>query len=257
MDLGTLIGLIASIIVVLVAILIGSSIVIFINIPSILIVLGGTVGVTLIKWPLSTIVNSFKIAIMTALFDKSESPREMIDLATEISRIVQKEGVLALENYPIKNKFLSKGINLVVDGHDPDFIKQVLQNEMNKSIKESDVGKKLFEGIGESAPAMGMIGTLVGLVQMLATMDDPNAIGPAMAVALLTTLYGSLIAQVFALPIAEKLAKKSAREKDMMSLIIESVFSIQIGQNPRVMSELLETFLSDDEDKSVKKKPAS
>lgn len=243
MDLGTLIGFVFSVIIVLVAILIGSTITIFINIPSIFIVFGGTVGVILIRYRLASIVNSFKVAVMTAFFEKTESPRELIDLAIEIGRIAQKDGVLALEGKKVKNKFFEKGLGLVVDGHDPEFIGAVLGNEMRKSIKESEDGETLFRSIGDSAPGMGMIGTLIGLVQMLATMDDPSAIGPAMAVALITTLYGSLIAQVFAIPFADKLSQKSQMEKDTMELIIESVTSITKGLSPRVMQELLETYL--------------
>lgn len=244
-------------VIVLIAILIGSSITIFIDIPSIFIVFGGTIGVILIRYRLASIVNSFKVAIMTAFFEKSESPRELIDMAIEIGRIAQKDGVLALEGKKVKNKFFEKGLGLVVDGHDPEFIGAVLGNEMRKSIKESEDGETLFRSIGDSAPGMGMIGTLIGLVQMLATMDDPSAIGPAMAVALITTLYGSLIAQVFAIPFADKLAQKSQMEKDTMELIIESVTSITKGLSPRVMQELLETYLPGEQfaPKNAKPKP--
>ena len=243
MDLGTLIGFIAAIVIVLIAILIGSGIGIFVNVPGIFIVFGGTIGVTLMRYRISTIMTSFKIAIQTAFFEKTESPRELIDIAIEIGRIAQKDGVLALEGKKVKNKFFEKGLGLLVDGHDPEFIGAVLGNEMRKSIKEAEEGETLFRSIGDAAPAMGMIGTLVGLVQMLATMDDPSAIGPAMAVALLTTLYGSLVAQVFAIPLADKLGAKSEMEKEMMELIIESVTSITKGVSPRVMQELLETYL--------------
>jgi chemotaxis protein MotA len=243
MDLGTLIGLIGAIVVFIFAILIGSGLGIFINVPGIFIVFGGTIGVILMRYRISTILTSFKVAIQTAFFEKTESPKELIDLAIEIGRIAQKDGVLALEGKKVKNKFFEKGLGLLVDGHDPEFIGAVLGNEMRKSIKESEEGETLLRSMGDSAPAMGMIGTLVGLVQMLATMDDPSAIGPAMAVALLTTLYGSLIAQMFAIPLADKLGAKSQMEKDTMELIIESVTSITKGVSPRVMQELLETYL--------------
>lgn len=243
MDLGTLIGFIGAVVIVLIAILIGSSITIFIDIPSIFIVFGGTIGVILIRYRLSSILTSFKVAFQTAFFEKTESPRELIDIAIEVGRIAQKDGVLALEGKKVKNKFFEKGLGLVVDGHDPEFIGAVLGNELRKSIKESEDGETLFRSIGDSAPGMGMIGTLIGLVQMLATMDDPSAIGPAMSVALITTLYGSLIAQVFAIPFSDKLAQKSQMEKETMELIIESVTSITKGLSPRVMQELLETYL--------------
>lgn len=247
MDLGTLIGLIFAIVIVLIAIFIGSGIDIFLNVPGIFIVFGGTIGVTLIRYKLSSIMKSFSVAVQTAFFESTESSRELIDEAIEIGKIVQREGVLALENREVKNKFFAKGIGLLVDGHDPEFIRNVLSSEMKKSIKEKEVGEKLFQAIGDSAPGMGMIGTLIGLVQMLATMSDPSAIGPAMAVALLTTLYGSLIAQVVAIPFAEKLGSRREYEKGNMNLVIESVFSIQSGLSPRVMQELLETYLTEEQ----------
>jgi len=255
MDLGTLIGLIFTVIIVFIAIAVGPSLLIFVNIPSILIVIGGTVGVTLIKFQLSKILNSVKIAIMSAFFEKTESPKELIELAAELSKMVQKDGILALEGYQVKNKFFGKGVELMVDGHDPEFIKTVLLNEMRTSIEQSEQGESIFRQIGDAAPAMGMIGTLVGLIQMLAGMDDPSNIGPAMAVALLTTLYGALIAQVFALPLAEKLFLRSKQDREMQALILASIISIQQGQSPSVMTRLLESYINAPED-SGKKAPA-
>ena len=241
MDLGTLIGLIATVIVVLVAI--GTNIVYFIDPASIMIVFGATIGVTLVKYRLTEIINSFKIAIMAAFFDKTESPQELIDLATSLTKIVQKEGVIALEGQEIKNSYFSKGIDLVMDGHSPEFTEKVLRNEMSKQIEESETGVNLLIGMGDSAPAMGMIGTLIGLVIMLQNMNDPAAIGPGMAIALITTLYGAVIAQIFCMPLAEKLKLRTKETKDMLELIIQSVLSIQQGQSAIIMNQLLETYV--------------
>lgn len=241
MDLGTLIGLIVTVIMVLIAI--GTNIIYFIDIPSVMIVVGCTIGVTLVKYRLNEIINSFKIAIMAAFFDKSESPQELIELATSLTKIVQKDGIIALEGQEIKNPYFSKGIDLVMDGHSPEFTEKVLRNEMSKTIEESEIGINLLSGMGDAAPAMGMIGTLIGLVIMLQNMADPSAIGPGMAIALITTLYGAIIAQIFCVPLAEKLKLRNKDTKDMLELIIQSVLCIQQGQSSIVMNQLLETYV--------------
>lgn len=251
MDLGTLIGLIATVIIVLAAI--NTSILYFIDIPSVLVVIGGTFGVTLIKYRLNELIKSFTLAIQAAFFDKSESPQELIELATSLTKIVQKEGVIALEGQEIKNPYFSKGIDLVMDGHSPEFTEKVLRNEMSKAIEESDTGVNLLSGMADSAPAMGMIGTLIGLVIMLQNMSDPDAIGPGMAIALITTLYGAVIAQVFCIPLAEKLKLRTKETKDMLELIIQSVLSIQQGQSAIIMNQLLETYVK----KPVEEKKAN
>lgn len=241
MDLGTLIGLIATTIIVLAAI--NTSILYFIDIPSVLVVIGGTLGVTLIKYRLNELIKSFMLAIQAAFFEKTESPQELIELATSLTKIVQKEGVIALEGQEIKNNYFAKGINLVMDGHSPEFTEKVLRNEMTKAIEESDTGVNMLSGMADSAPAMGMIGTLIGLVIMLQNMSDPDAIGPGMAIALITTLYGAVIAQVFCIPLAEKLKLRTKETKDMLELIIQSVLSIQQGQSAIIMNQLLETYV--------------
>jgi chemotaxis protein MotA len=157
--------------------------------------------------------------------------------------MARKSGLLALEGKEIKNEFLGKGIRLCVDGHDPEFVSRMLTKDINQTIERHETGVGIFKAIGGSAPAMGMIGTLVGLVQMLSSMDDPKAIGPAMAIALLTTLYGAVIANAFALPIADKLAFRSSEERINKSLILETIKGIQDGLNPKVLRELLKTYL--------------
>lgn len=241
MDLGTLIGLIATVVIVLAAI--NTNILYFIDIPSVLVVVGGTLGVTLIKYRLNELIKSFTLAIQAAFFEKTESPQELIELATSLTKIVQKEGVIALEGQEIKNHYFAKGIDLVMDGHSPEFTEKVLRNEMTKAIEESDTGVNMLSGMADSAPAMGMIGTLIGLVIMLQNMSDPDAIGPGMAIALITTLYGAVIAQVFCIPLAEKLKLRTKETKDMLELIIQSVLSIQQGQSAIIMNQLLETYV--------------
>jgi chemotaxis protein MotA len=180
---------------------------------------------------------------MKAFFNKAEDPRKLIQEGIELAHIARKEGVLGLEGRDIDNEFLKRGIQLCVDGHEPEFVRSMLGKDINMTIDRHERGQAIFKSIGDVAPAMGMIGTLIGLVQMLSAMDDPKKIGPAMAVALLTTLYGAIIANAFALPIADKLSHRSQEERLNKALILETIGSIQEGLNPRVMEELLKTYL--------------
>jgi chemotaxis protein MotA len=180
---------------------------------------------------------------MKAFMYKPEDPQSLIREGVELANIARKEGVLGLEGREISNPFLERGIQLCVDGHEPEFVRQMLNKDVNLTIERHERGQAIFRAIGDVAPAMGMIGTLIGLVQMLSNMDDPKAIGPAMAVALLTTLYGAVIANALAIPIADKLALRSNEERLNKALILEAINAIQEGINPRVMEELLKTYL--------------
>lgn len=242
MDLATLIGLIGAFGIIATAIIIGGSALIFLNVPSLLIVGLGTVMVVLMKFPLAHFFSAFKIA-MKAFMHKPEDPQSLIREGVELANVARKEGVLGLEGREISNPFLERGIQLCVDGHEPEFVRQMLNKDVNLTIERHERGQAIFRAIGDVAPAMGMIGTLIGLVQMLTNMDDPKAIGPAMAIALLTTLYGAIIANAFAIPIADKLALRSNEERLNKALILEAINAIQEGINPRVMEELLKTYL--------------
>ncbi len=242
MDLATLIGLIGGFGVVIGAIMVGGQGNIFLDVASALIVLGGTIAATLIRFPLKTCFGAFKVAGRAFRF-RVEQPIAIIKQAVELAGIVRREGLLALENQQVANDFLAKGLRLCVDGLEPVFVRKVLTEEMEKTLDRHEDGQQIFKAIGDAAPAMGMIGTLIGLVGMLAQMDDPKAIGPAMAVALLTTLYGAILANLVALPIADKLAVRTGQEMLNKVIVIESIASIQEGRNPRVMEELLMSFL--------------
>lgn len=242
MDLATLIGLVGAFGIIMAAILVGGSAIIFINVPSILIVGIGSIMVVLMKFPFGHFLGAFRVA-MKAFLHKAEDPQQLIREGVELANIARKEGVLGLEGQDIDNQFLQRGIQLCVDGHEPDFVRQMLTKDVNLTIERHDKGKAIFVALADVAPAMGMIGTLIGLVQMLSAMDDPKAIGPAMAVALLTTLYGAIIANAFATPIADKLSHRSDEERLNKTLILEAINAIQEGINPRVMEELLKTYL--------------
>lgn len=243
MDLATLIGLLGALAVIIAAVFLGGSAPSFLDIPSIFIVLGGTVTATLIKFPLAHFLGAFKVA-MKAFFHKGgDDPITLISESVELASIARKKGLLALEGVEIKNEFLKRGIQQLADGREPEFIQRFLSKDIDLTIARHERSENIFRAIGDVAPAMGMIGTLVGLVQMLSNMDDPKKIGPAMAVALLTTLYGAVIANVIALPIADKLAHRNEDERLNRTLILESIVCIQEGLNPKVMEELLKTYL--------------
>jgi len=241
-DLATLLGIIGGLGVIVTSILMGGSAPIFVNVPSIMIVVGGTVAVTLTRVSLKHFFGSFKVGIGAFMY-KKHMPQELIAEAVELSNVARKEGILALEGRDIDHPFLKQGIDLCIDGHPPETVSDILEREMDLNLERQDMGIKMFMAIGDAAPAMGMIGTLIGLVQMLSSMDDPKSIGPAMAVALLTTLYGAVIANAFAIPIAEKLKLIMNEDRLNKMLILESVTAIQEGTNPRVLQQSLTAFL--------------
>jgi len=266
MDFATLIGLVVGIAVVVGAIMVGSGLDLFLNLPGFLIVVGGTLAATFVKFPLQNVFSAFKIGAMTALKNVQQDPRDLIDTSLELAEIARKSGLLALESVDIKNAFFKRGIKLCVDGHPLEVIRNALMRDMELSIHRHDEGARIFKAIGDSAPAFGMIGTLVGLVQMLANMDDPQTIGPAMAVALLTTLYGAVIANLLALPVADKLESKTEEERLSKELILEAITQIHDRQSPMIIADILEGFLpeaqrerddeDDDEGNEVEEAPA-
>ncbi|MEW8021785.1 MAG: flagellar motor protein PomA [gamma proteobacterium symbiont of Phacoides pectinatus] len=242
MDIATLIGLLGGFGIIIGAIATGGDVMLFVNVPSLLIVVGGTFMVTLMQVSLGDFLGSFSIGLR-AFFYKVDSPQTLIEEAVQLADVARKNGLLALEGQEISNDFLKQGIGLCVDGHDPALVKKLLSSDINLTIQRHEVGQTMFKNMGVMAPAMGMIGTLVGLVQMLANMSDPASIGPAMAVALLTTLYGAVIANAFTQSMADKLARASALEKTNKALILETIAGIQEGMNPRVLEQLLSTYL--------------
>lgn len=242
MDLATLIGLIGAISVVLSAIVLGGAAGNFVNTPSLLVVLGGTFLVTMMKFSLGSFLSAASVALK-AFIHKPQSAEELIDNAVQLAKTARQGGLLALEDAEVPDEFMKSGLDLLVDGHPADIVRSMLTKDLQLTLKRHREGQDIFKAIGDVGPAMGMIGTLIGLVQMLANMDDPKQIGPAMAVALLTTLYGAILANVFALPIADKLAVRSSEENNRKSLIIDALLGIQAGQNPRVIENMLETYL--------------
>ncbi|NND89808.1 MAG: flagellar motor protein PomA [Granulosicoccus sp.] len=242
MDIATLLGLFGGLGVITASIFIGGSVNTFVNIPSMVVVVGGTFMVTLCQISLGQFLGSFKVTLR-AFMHKSVAAESLIEEAIELAGTARKEGILALEGATINDPFLQHGIAMCIDGHSTEIVQKMLSKDINLELQRQAVGIQMFKAIAEASPAMGMIGTLIGLVQMLANMDDPKSIGPAMAVALLTTLYGAIIANAIALPIAAKLKAISDTERLNKLLILESLAGIQDGVNPRVLQQLLTTYL--------------
>ena len=242
MDIATLLGLFGGLAVIVSAIFLGGSVGTFVNIPSLVVVVGGTMMVTLCQISLGQFLGSFKVALR-AFMHKSVPAEALIEEAITLADTARKEGILALEGAEINDTFLENGVKLCIDGHSIDIVQKMLSKDINLELQRQATGVQMFKSVAEASPAMGMIGTLIGLVQMLANMDDPKSIGPAMAVALLTTLYGAIIANAIALPIAAKLKAISEDERLNKLLILESVAGIQEGVNPRVLQQILTTYL--------------
>jgi len=254
-DIATVVGIVLGFAFIITAMMLGSGLGAFFDITSVLIVLGGTVATTLIRFPLPTVAGIGKV-IQNAFFDKVTRPEDMVKRIIELAELARRESVLALDNVDIDDPFLKKGIQLAGGGTDPPLIKAILNTELLAIQARHKTGQNIFAGMGDSAPAFGMIGTLVGLVQMLLAMDDPAAIGPSMAIALLTTMYGAIVANVVCIPIADKLKLRSEAEKVIKEITVAGIEGIMAGTHPRVIEEKLVTYLSP-EDRDAARKDAA
>ena len=245
MDLATLIGLLGAF-----GFVIGSmattesGIGAFVDVASVLIVLCGSLFVVMMKFNLGQFLSAVKIAIKAFMF-KLDKPEELIEQSVTMADAARKGGFLALEEATITNPFMQKAVDMLVDGHDGEVVRAALEKDIALTEERHKSGVKIFTALGDVAPAMGMIGTLVGLVAMLQNMDDPKSIGPSMAVALLTTLYGAMVANMVAIPIADKLQLRMEEEMRNRNLIMDAVLAIQDGQNPRVIEGFLKSYIAE------------
>ncbi|QYJ87181.1 flagellar motor protein PomA [Shewanella mesophila] len=244
MDLATLIGLIGAFAFIIGAMVSSGGIAIFIDVPSVLIVMIGSLFVVMMKYNLKQFLGAVKIAAKAFMF-KIDKPDVLIEQSVTMADAARKGGFLALEEAEISNSFMQKAVDMLVDGHDGDVVREALEKDISLTEERHKIGIGIFRALGDVAPAMGMIGTLVGLVAMLSNMDDPKSIGPSMAVALLTTLYGAVIANMVAIPIADKLTLRMGEEMLNRNLIMDAVLAIQDGQNPRVIEGFLKNYLSE------------
>ncbi|KNY26143.1 motility protein A [Pseudobacteroides cellulosolvens] len=245
MDIATLIGLIAGVICLIISILLGGSLLAFFDIPSIFIVIGGGLCSVLISYRIKEVAALMKVAVKT-FKNNSKPPFEIIQELVQLSTLARREGLLALESNleKIEDDFLKNAIQLVIDGTEADIVRESLELELTNLQKRHTKGQGLFKTLAAMFPAWGMIGTLIGLINLLKALDDPTKIGPSMAVALITTFYGSLLANFICTPMAAKLATSSKEEVQLKTLTIEGILSIQAGENPKIMEHKLKTFLS-------------
>lgn len=244
MDIATLIGLLLGLACIVLAVVIGGSAMAYVNAPSMLIVIGGATAATLTAYPLSRFLKLPKVTAK-ALFSKATNPAKLIHQLVELAEVARRDGILALESVTdeIDEPFLVNGLRMAVDGSDPEVIESIMETELENLMERHEAGRGMLEAMGKYAPAFGMIGTLIGLVAMLANMDDPSKIGAGMAAALITTLYGTLLANIVFLPMADKLASRSSEEVLNKTIIIQGVMAIQSGDNPRNVESKLLTFL--------------
>jgi chemotaxis protein MotA len=246
MDIATIIGLVLGISLVLGSIVIGGGgIGPFINYPSLMITVGGSVAALLINFPLNIVLSVFGV-IKNCFTTKLLTPSEVIDQFKELAAVARRDGLLALESHAaeVSDGFLKRGLEMVIGGTSKEDIQSVLETEVNYVEERHRTGRKILDNLGAAAPAFGMVGTLIGLVQMLRTLDDPSQIGGGMATALLTTLYGALIANLFCIPLAGKLETRSKEEVMVRELMIAGLVSLVEGQTPRTIQERLMAFLS-------------
>jgi chemotaxis protein MotA len=244
MDIATILGVISAFGLVCIAIFMGGGLQLFVNIPALMIVVGGTLGATMINYPLRDVFAVFKV-VKKALFARNISVSELIKGFVVYAQKSRKEGILALENEmkEVNDEFLKKGVQLAIDGLEPKEISDILETEVEFVRTRHQLGAEIFSTMGTFSPALGMIGTLIGLVQMLQTMDDPSKIGPAMAVALLTTFYGSIMANIVCLPISGKLKTRSKEEVLTKEMAIQGIVSLSNGDNPRILEQKLQAFI--------------
>ena len=243
MDIATVIGLVLVISAILGSILAGGTgLMPFIDVPSLLVVGLGVIGGTLIKWPME-VVTKLVTVVMKAIFFTPADAKETIEEIGNLAETARRESVFALEKVEVDDAFLKKAMMLAADNRPPEVIKSILQLEIDALEDRHSVGIDVLDGIGADGPAFGMIGTLIGLVLMLGNLSDQAAIGPAMAVALLTTFYGAVLANAFAIPLKNKITYRSGREVLKMNIIIAGTLGIVAGENPRLIKEKLSAFL--------------
>jgi chemotaxis protein MotA len=244
-DIATVIGLVAAFGLVIWGILLGGSLSQFWDAPSVAIVVGGTTAALLVSFPLAKVLGLAQV-LRKAFFAVPQDPGAVIAKMVRYAERARREGMLALEEESEEepDQFLRKGLRLAVDGTDPQLLEKILETDIGQIEARHKSGKNVLETGGTFAPAFGMIGTLIGLINMLAALEDPSSIGAGMATALITTFYGALLANAVFLPLAGKLEVRSGEEILVKEMIIDGIMAIQSGDSPRIVEEKLKSFLS-------------
>jgi len=243
MDIATGLGLLAGATVVITLMLMGGGLGMFVSDHAIIIIFGGSFAATLIRFPLSSIFHGLPLGMKFVFTMRRISQRELVDEIAGLAEIARKQGPIGLEKVEVEDAYLAKGIRFVADGYDAEFIRDNLERDRDNFLSHLDEGQKIYRAVGDCAPAFGMIGTLIGMVQMFANMTDPSKLGPFMATALLATLYGAVVANIICLPIADKLHLKLADEEINRTLIIDGVLMMRDSKSPTLVREMLLAYL--------------
>jgi chemotaxis protein MotA len=243
MDITTALGLAAGAVVLCAMILMGGDLHMFVSEHAILVIFGGSFSATLIRFPLTAILHGLPMGAKFVFTMRRWTARQLVDEIARLAEVARKQGPIGLEKENIDDPFLASGMRMVADGYDATFIRDNLERDRDNFLTHLDEGQKIYRAIGDCAPAFGMVGTLVGMVQMFANMTDPSKLGPFMAVALLATLYGALVANLVCLPIADKLHGKQLDEDINRTLIIDGVLMIRDAKSPTLVREMLLAYL--------------
>lgn len=244
MDFATGVGILSAIgVVVSLIMLDGGNFGAYVSEHAAIVVFGGATAATMIRFPFSVILHGLPMGLRFAFTMRALDPRLLIEELTRIADIVRRNGPMALETVEVEDPFLAQGIRYIADGYDREFIKDALEKDRDSFLMRLDEGSKVYRSIGDCAPAMGMVGTIIGMIAMFAHMEDPSKLGPAMAVALLATLYGAVLSNLICLPIADKLHVKLEEEEVSRTIIIDGVLQIRDAKSPNVIKEMLISYL--------------
>jgi len=243
MDIATGLGLLGGVIVVSTIILMGGSFGMYFSDHAVIIIFGGSFSATLIRFPLVSIFHGLPLGAKFAFTMRRITQRELVDQIAQLAEVARKSGPVGLEKVEVEDPFLAKGIRFIADGYDTNFIRDNLERDRDNFLTHLDEGQKIYRAIGDCAPAFGMIGTLLGMVQMFANMTDPSKLGPFMATALLATLYGAVVANMWCLPLADKLQLKLHDEEINRTLVIDGILMIRESKSPTLVREMLLAYL--------------
>lgn len=244
MDIATVAGILAGFGLLVGTIATGEGALAFVHLPSMMIVFGGSVAATLVNFPMDQFIPTLKVAAK-AFTKQKTAGLEIVEKFIELSQLARRDGILALDRAlkDVDEPFMKDGLEMAVDGTEPETIRDIMETEVQSLLERHKIGQGIFTALGTYAPAFGMIGTLIGLVQMLRNLDDPSSIGPSMAIALITTFYGAVLGNLVYLPMAGKLKNKSSQEVIAKRMIIEGVLSIQKGVHPKNLERKLMNFM--------------
>jgi chemotaxis protein MotA len=257
MDIATGLGLFGGVVVVSTLILLGGDFRMFVSDHAMIVIFGGSFSATLIRFPLISIFHGMPLGAKFAFTMRRMSQRELVDEIAQLAEVARKQGPVGLEKITVEDPFLAKGIRFIADGYDTSFIRDNLERDRDNFLTHLDEGQKIYRAIGDCAPAFGMVGTLVGMVQMFANMTDPSKLGPFMATALLATLYGAVVANLLCLPIADKLHLKLVDEEINRTLIIDGVLMIREAKSPTLVREMLLAYLPENKREDAEPEPVA